>query len=343
MNRSVLPKALAGLLLVLALNVGCNRNRESRLAGETMGTTYHIRVVAGASYPIEKLRERVAWRLEQINRSMSTFRADSEISRFNALAAGAKPMKVSEDFWQVLETAQRVYKLTGGAWDGTVYPLIALWGFNGALASHKVPSRDRIEAALSRVGFDRIRLLPGRRITKQGPRVALDLASIAKGYGVDRIASLLRAEGFSDFLVEIGGEVLAAGRRRDGKPWQVGISRPEPGDVPEDVYRVLSLTDGALATSGDYRNFFEIAGRHYSHVIDPRSGYPVDNGVVSVSVVAPTCTLADGLATGLMVMGAQKGIALVDRLDGVECLIVVRKPDGRLVDFYSRNFRRFVE
>ncbi len=143
-------------------------------------------------------------------------------------------------------------------------------------------------------------------------------------------------------MVEIGGEVLASGRRRDGRPWQVGISRPEAGDAPDDVYRVLSLTDRALATSGDYRNFFEIDGQHYSHIIDPRTGYPVNNHVVSVSVVAPTCTLADGLATGIMVMGPQKGVAMVNGLDDVECLIVVRKPDGSLTDFYSKNFRRFL-
>jgi thiamine biosynthesis lipoprotein len=342
MKPGFFSRALGSLLLLaLALNCGCNRSREVRLSGETMGTTYHIRVVAGASYAVETLRERVAWRLEQINRSMSTFRADSEISRFNALAQGAKPLKVSEDFWQVLEAAHRVYRLTGGAWDGTVYPLIELWGFTKALPPTRVPPRDRIRAALSRVGFDHIRLLPGRRLAKQDPRVELDLASIAKGYGVDRIASLMRAEGLSDFLVEIGGEVLASGRRRDGRPWQVGISRPEAGDDPNDLYRVLSLTDRALATSGDYRNFFEIDGRHYSHVMDPRTGYPVDNHVVSVSVVAPTCTLADGLATGIMVMGPQKGIALVNGLDGVECLIVVRKPGG-LTDFYSKNFRQFL-
>ena len=331
------------LAVTLALTAGCNRGREIRLSGETMGTTYHIRVVSGPSVDIDRLRQRIAWRLEEINRSMSTFRPDSEISRFNALGADGRGMRVSEDFWQVLEAARRVYRLTGGAWDGTVFPLVELWGFTHEMPPHSIPSPERVRAALGRVGFEHIRLLPGRRIAKQNPRVELDLASIAKGYGVDRIASLLRAEGFRDFLVEIGGEVLAAGRRRDGKPWRVGISRPEAGDDPDDIYRVLSLTDRALATSGDYRNFFEIDGRHYSHVIDPRTGYPVDNHVVSVSVVAPDCTLADGLATGLMVMGPRRGVALVDGLDGVECLIVVRKRDGTLVNFVSRNFRSFLE
>ncbi len=339
--RTWAPAALAAALVLLA--AGCNRGREIRLSGETMGTTYHIRVVSGPSVDIDRLRQRIAWRLEEINRSMSTFRPDSEISRFNALDAGVRGMRVSEDFWNVLETSRRVYRLTGGAWDGTVFPLIELWGFTESMPPRRTPSPERVRAVLARVGFDHILLLPGRRIAKRDPRVELDLASIAKGYGVDRIASLLRAEGFRDFLVEIGGEVLAAGRRRDGKPWRVGISRPEAGDAPDDVYRVLSLTDRALATSGDYRNFFEIDGRHYSHIIDPRTGYPVDNHVVSVSVTAPGCTLADGLATGLMVMGPRRGVALVDGLDGVECLIVVRRRDGTLVDFASRNFRSFLD
>lgn len=344
MRAKSLPSLFTSLLLAMALTLsnGCSRSREIRLTGRTMGTTYHIKVLAEPSYRPDKLQERVAWRLEQINRSMSTFRPDSEISRFNKLTDTQKTLKVSEDFWRVLETARSVYALTRGAWDGTVYPLINLWGFTNGRPPAHLPSRSRIAVILPQVGFHHIRMLPGRRLQKDDPRVQLDLASIAKGYGVDCIAALIRAEGFSDFLVEIGGEVVASGRRRDGQPWQVGVSRPEPGDSPDDVYRVLALTNSSLATSGDYRNFFEIDGRLYSHVIDPRTGYPVNNGVVSVSVITPTCTLADGLATGIMVMGPQKGLDMINRFDNAECLIVVKNPDGRLVDFYSKNFKQFI-
>jgi thiamine biosynthesis lipoprotein len=188
------------------------------------------------------------------------------------------------------------------------------------------------------VGFDRIRLDPSGTISKTDPAVTLDLASIAKGYGVDAIARLLGDEGFDHFLVEIGGEVYARGRRKDGKPWRVGINRPDRQAAFNDVYQAVPLTDRAMATSGDYRIFFQVDGQSYSHILDPRTGRPVTNGVVSATVVADNCTVADGLATALMVMGPEKGVALVNRLPSVACLIVVRQADGTLTDHPSSGF-----
>ena len=169
--------------------------------------------------------------------------------------------------------------------------------------------------------------------------MTLDLSSIAKGYGVDQVAELVRREGFTDFIVEIGGEVRAGGTRRDGRPWRVGINRPRADALPDELYRVAFLRDEAFATSGDYRNFFARDGVRYSHVLDPRTGRPVTNRVVSVSIRAPDCTLADGLATAVMVMGAEAGLALVERLDGVEGLVVVETPEGGLQDHPSTGFR----
>jgi thiamine biosynthesis lipoprotein len=168
--------------------------------------------------------------------------------------------------------------------------------------------------------------------------VTLDLNSIAKGFAVDRISGLLAAGGHKNYLVEIGGEIYAAGVRADGKNWRVGINRPQPDAAIDEVYKAVSLANRAFATSGDYRNFFEIDGVRYSHVIDPRTGYPVSNGVVSVSIIADNCTLADGLATAVMVMGPEKGIQLVNQLNNVECLIIVETPASRLLDFYSPGF-----
>jgi len=152
------------------------------------------------------------------------------------------------------------------------------------------------------------------------------------------VAGILRQNDFANYLVEIGGEVVAAGNRPDGRPWRIGINRPRTNAAADEVYKVVDLANQALATSGDYRNFFEADGVRYSHVIDPRTGYPVSNGVVSVSIVADNCTLADGLATAIMVMGAEKGLLLIERLIGVEGLIVVAKSDGTLVDYYSKGF-----
>jgi thiamine biosynthesis lipoprotein len=192
---------------------------------------------------------------------------------------------------------------------------------------------------LAHVGFDLIDITREGYLAKRHPKVTLDLASVAKGYGVDALADLIRQRGFNDFLIEVGGEVFAAGVRRDGRQWRIGINRPEPGSPTTQVYKVVTLQDRAFATSGDYRLFFEQDGQRYAHVLDPRTGYPVTNGVVSVSVTAPRCALADGLATALMVMGVAEGLQLVNALKDVDCLMVVRTADGTLEDHFSRHFQ----
>ena len=328
-----------GLVVAMALSCSaCLPQKELRLAGKTMGTTYHIKVVAGWLTSGADIQAQIDNRLAAINRSMSTYDPNSEISRFNALASTDDSLAVSDDFTNVLQVAAQLYRLTDGAWDGTLDPLINLWGFGRRGPVSGIPEEVEIRQALARVGFDRIRMEPSGAIGKHHPEVTLDLASIAKGYGVDEIARLLGNSGFAHFLVEIGGEVYARGRRKDGKPWMVGINRPDRSAGLSDVYKAVPLTDRAMATSGDYRIFTRIGGRNYSHILDPRTGWPVQNEVVSATVVAANCTVADGLATALMVMGPATGVALVNRLDGVECLIVTRTPDGGFTDHPSRGF-----
>ncbi|HSD65288.1 MAG TPA: FAD:protein FMN transferase, partial [Vicinamibacteria bacterium] len=212
-------------------------------------------------------------------------------------------------------------------------------GFGPEPPVREPPAPERIEALLGDVGFDKIEVRPGGSLVKRRASVSLDLSSIAKGYGVDAVAEVVRRAGFRDFLVEIGGEVYAAGSRPDGRPWRIGINRPRPDAGPDDIYRVAPLRDAAFATSGDYRSYFEQEGVRYSHVLDPRTGRPVSNGVVSVSVLAPDCTVADGLATAVMVMGAEAGLALLERLPAVDGLVVVETKDGRLVDHATSGFR----
>jgi FAD:protein FMN transferase len=325
------------LLCLLSLSVGCDFRKEITIAGRTMGTTYHVKVIGGYFSDTDRLRRHVETRLEEINRSMSTYRRDSEISRFNTAARAGKKFPVSRDFLNVMTVARRIYNLTGGAWDGTVKPLVNLWGFYGKSPRQDVPAKGEIDALLLRIGFDRIEILDGG-LMKKTSDVSLDLASIAKGYGVDEIAALLADDGFHDVLVEIGGEVVARGHKMDGSLWRVGINRPRK-DAPLDaVYTALRLKNRAVATSGDYRNFFQAEGISYPHVIDPRTGYPVKNRVVSVSIIADTCTFADGLATAIMVLGPEKGLSLINRLDGIEGLIVVGNEDGSLTDYYSVGF-----
>jgi thiamine biosynthesis lipoprotein len=330
--------AFAATVALLSLP-GCAPRAEVRLEGRTMGTTYHLTLVTSRGSAVDDLQTAVDQRLDEVNRQLSTWLEDSEISRFNRLGEVGEEFPISADFVRVMEAAAEVHALSEGAWDGTVHPLVVLWGFGPGGPALSAPSPELIAEALDEVGFDKIEIRPEGVLVKRHDAVTVDLSSIAKGYGVDAAAEVLRGEGLVDFLVEIGGEVLAAGRRRDGRSWRVGINRPDPGADPDDVYRVVLLGDQALATSGDYRSYVLEDGRRRSHVLDPRTGEPVTNGVVSASVLAPTCTMADGLATAIMVMGPEAGLRLVERLAGVEALILVDRRGGFLEEHASGGFR----
>jgi thiamine biosynthesis lipoprotein len=264
----------------------------------------------------------------------------SEISIFNQQPTGTA-MKISPDFHAVLKTAAHLYRLTDGAWDGTVKPLVDLWGFGTQKGSGRVPETGRIARALANTGFKHIEISPGHRIQKHRA-VTLDLGSIAKGYGVDAVAQLFVSSGITDLLVEIGGELYGSGTNKRGKPWSVGISRPDKRYANQSLYKIIRLENQAIATSGTYRNFFEMDQKTFAHIIDPRTGFPVDNNIVSASVIAQDCTLADGLATALMVMDVQKGIDLVNRLDSTECLII-EKRGQTLVNHPSKKFNDLVK
>lgn len=303
-----------------------------------MGTTYHIKVVTGYFKRPSGLQEKIDRRLVELNRSMSAYLEDSELSRFNVDTRVGEKFHISGDFLRVMMVAQKLYRITDGAWDGTISPLVNLWGFGSSQNQKHIPEKEVIQALLGDIGFKHIEVSQEGYLLKKKASISVDLASIAKGYAVDQVAGLIRDHGIENFIVEIGGEVFASGFRKDGQPWRVGINRPEAGANYNQVYKALDLQESALATSGDYRNFFEIEGVRYSHVLDPRTGYPVVNGVVSVSVRADTCTVADGLATAIMVLGAERGLKLVNGLDRVECLIVVRKENGEWVDYFSKGF-----
>jgi len=326
------------LILFMLLLAGCGLKKEAELSGKTMGTTYHIKVVAGVFTNIKDLKDQIDLRLDEINKSMSTFRKDSEISRFNAHQNIGEKFRISDDFYNVMTVAKTIYEETGGAWDGTVKPLVDLWGFGKSENNHTIPEKSRIAATLSDIGFNNIEIIADHYLAKKNTAITLDLASIAKGYGVDQVAALIRSNGIHNFLVEIGGEVFAAGLRKDGKRWRIGINRPQKNAPVDQVYKVVDLQDKGFATSGDYRNYFEVNQKRFSHVIDPKNGYPVDNGVVSVSIISNTCTFADGLATAVMVLGHKKGLDLVNRLDNTECFIVTQSKDGVLIDHYSKGF-----
>jgi thiamine biosynthesis lipoprotein len=335
-------KKYSYILFLLALTIApivSEAQVEHLIQGRTMGTTYHVKVVTGSYQGVSRLKEKIEKRLLEINQSMSTYIPDSEISRFNTMGQVGVKFKITDDFYQVMRVAENIYRLSEGAWDGTVNPLVDLWGFGRKGSQDVIPSKKEILSLLPSVGFDNIQIVEPGFLSKKRALVTLDLSSIAKGYGVDALAKLIGNQGFKNYLVEIGGEVFAAGVRKDGQRWRIGINRPRQDAAVNEVYQVVDLQNRAFATSGDYRNFFEFNGIRYSHVINPKTGYPVSNGVVSVSIIAGDCTFADGLATAIMVMGHPKGLDLINRLEGVDGLIVLEMPDGALVNYYSKGFQ----
>lgn len=323
---------------ITAILTSCTLRNEISFSGQTMGTSWHIKVVVPFYKDVKGLKEKIDRRLVEINKSMSTYIKESEISRFNALKKAGAPFEVSEDFYQVLKTAESIYSITNGAWDGTVSPLVDLWGFGSGEHPNRIPKKSEIKAALELVGFDQIEIRDDRHIVKKKPDITLDLASIAKGYGVDQIAGLISREGYRNFLVEIGGEVFAAGLKKNWKKWRVGINTPRKDSAYDAVYKVVTVRDKGFATSGDYRIFFEIGKRRFSHIIHPLTGMPVSNGVISVSVLTEKCITADGLATAIMVMGADSGISMVNKMANTECLVITVDKYGRMTNHYSAGF-----
>ena len=286
---------------------GADGSRQE-LRGTTMGTTWSLVYAApGEAVEADVLQAQLEAELLAINAALSTYIPDSEISRVNS-AATRTPQRVSDRFATVLTRALEIGELTGGAYDVTVGPLVELWGFGRTDTLDRVPPERAIEAARARVGAADLAWNPRSRELALAADMAIDLSSVAKGYAVDRLAAIVESAGVDSYLVEIGGELRAAGERPGGGPWRLAIESPSLAS--RGVLEALRIGSAAVATSGDYRNFFEVDGVRYSHLVDPRSGYPVTHDLVSVTVVAADCMSADAWATALIVLGSEAGMAL---------------------------------
>lgn len=320
---------LLGLLLLLG---ACAREPvELRLSGPTMGTVWNSTVIVPWDSPLDsaQLQAGIEAELAAVNASMSTYLPDSEISRFNA-APVDEWFQISADFYMVLSTALAISWQSSGAYDVTVGPLVNLWGFGPDGSVEVAPSDAEIAAAMARVGQDKLRLDGETYRVRKLADLYLDFSSIAKGFAVDQIARWLAGEGISSFLVEVGGEMRVAGQSARGDAWRIGIESPEAGRF--ELARTLRLGNDAVATSGDYRNYFEIDGERFSHTIDPRSGYPVTHELVSVTVVHASSMLADAWATALTVLGAEDAWA-VAQAEGLAVYFIERDGEG----FRSRH------
>ncbi|MDF1781064.1 MAG: FAD:protein FMN transferase [Alcanivoracaceae bacterium] len=314
------------LVLAFCLLSGCDRAPAVHtLSGPTMGTTWSVKVVG---LPVDmtppQLQHELQLILQNINQQMSTYIPDSDISRFNQADAGTWHT-LPADFYQVLDYALRLADETDGAYDPTVGPLVNLWGFGPDKTRINAPSEEQLAQARARIGWQRITLDADKRAALQPGGIYVDLSSVAKGYAVDKLADYLAARGLTNYLVEIGGELRANGQKPEGNGWRVAVERPVPGI--REVERVLTLSHGAVATSGDYRNFFEQDGQFFAHIINPHTGQPVDHLTASVTVLADTCTEADALATALTVLGPEVGIAFAEARQ-LAVLFIVRTETG---------------
>ena len=269
-----------------------------------MGSAWTVKIAGELPVPRAALLEGVQSRFEAVNQALSTYRSSSALSRFND-QDGADWVSIDPELAAVMGYALGLSERSHGAYDVTVGPLVDLWGFGPTPRTQRQPDAAAIEAARTRVGWRKVEVdVAGQRARKQ-PGVRVDLSSLGKGRGVDRVAEYLDSQGLSNYLIDLSGKLRARGRNASGRPWRLAVELPgadAPDGTPRTVPGTLELVDASVATAGDYRRFFEIDGRHYSHIIDPRSGVPVDHGTVSATTMAATCMEADALATLLMVM-----------------------------------------
>ncbi len=313
-----LATAFAGLLIVAACSPA---PRVYELNGHTMGTTWQVRLVQAPPEP-ERLRAEIEATLLDIERQMSTWREDSEITRFN-LQRTTDWVPVSPEFVQVLDHAMHFSDATSGALDVTLRPLALAWGFQGD-AAPRVPAATVVDELLANAGMANLELDRAKgAVRKRNPDTEIDLSAIAKGFAVDRMAERVAAWDMRDYLVEIGGEIRVSGHRPGGGPWRVALEAPSP----EGGLQVLALADEAVATSGDYRNFFRFEGKRYAHVLDPATGRPAEHGAAVITVVAGTTVIADALATAFMAMTPEAALETAQRLQ-VAAQVVTRNGDA---------------
>lgn len=312
-----------------------------RITGPTMGTSYDLKLVPapGQTIPAD-LKTRVDALLARVNRQMSTYDPDSELSRFNRNPS-TDWVAVSPELQQVVAEGLRTSELSGGAFDITVGPLVNLWGFGPEPRRDQVPSDEAIAQARDRVGYWRLHAREEPpALKKDRADLYVDLSALAKGYGVDQLAALVEASGIHNYLVSISGDLRAKGHNGKGQPWTVAIERPVPGQ--RAVERLIRLGDHSVSTAGDYRNFFEQNGQRYSHIINPRTGRPVPQTLVSVTVVSQRDIEADATDTALLAAGPEFGFQLA-KDHHLAAFFILVSPDGKnFQERYTPEFEPFL-
>ncbi len=336
---------LAGIFVALSLCTPASetwandagKTQPGVVSGHTMGTVYRIVLPEAGEDRLLQIRAKILDLLEEINQELSVFDSQSQVSRFNEMPA-TESLCVSPRFQEVMRIAYKVHMLSNGSFDPTAGPLIALWGFGEDGLSWQEPEPKEIEAAMERVGLEFVHMDQSGCLSKAKDGIRLNLSAVAKGHAVDEIAKLLEDLGEKSFLVSIGGDTRVRGPKPDGSSWRIGIDKPLPGADLKDVIEKFEMKTGAVATSGNYRNYFRTEDKVFGHIIDPATGYPALNGTVSATVTADTCALADALATALMVMDSTQALQMISRLENVEALIIHLNSEGEYLLSRSEGF-----
>lgn len=292
--------------------------------GMIFGTVFHAKYQYGKDLLPEIMSE-----LQAVDASLSMFNPNSSISRIN----NGQSENADSMLAEVFLLAQTISKVTDGAFDITVAPLVNAWGFG--IKNDLLPDSATIDSLRDIVGYEKVKIEDGC-IKKEDPRILMDFSAIAKGYGADRIAKLLKKKGIKNFMIEIGGEIVCGGKNQNNGPWKIGINKPEddPSSTSQELDRILELTNCAMATSGNYRNFYIKDGKRIAHTIDPCSGFPVQHSILSSTVLAPSCAMADGFATSFMVMGLQKAQALLSQHPEIQAYLIYEE-DGEQRAYYT--------
>lgn len=322
------------------LSCGEATQKVHKLSGSTMGTTYHITMVGG-----KVGQDKVDSILVEVNQALSTYIDSSLISRFNQADQQliVEASALTEHYLENVKVAEQVYSLSNGRFDPTVMPLVNLWGFGyEGKESFQMPDSSLVDSIASLVGWKKVGVKSDGDnfiLYKSQKGVQVDFSAIAKGYGVDEVSEFLIGRDILNFMVEIGGEVRCNGKPAAERPaWTIGVTRPEEGAGARDFEALVNLTDQAMATSGNYRNFFEVEGIKVSHSINPKTGYPERNSLLSATILAPTCTMADALATACMIAGVEGAQEMINKMNNVEALLIYGDEKGDFAQWKSDGF-----
>ena len=299
-----------------------------KCAGTIFGTTYHI------TYQYDDdLQPELEARMKEVDNALSMFNKESIISKVN----NNQPVELNEMFVEVFQQAQKISEDTDGAFDITVAPLVNAWGFG--FKNEQMPDKHAVDSLMAIVGYQKVSY-DGKHIIKRDPRITLDCSAIAKGYGVDVVARLLEEKGIDNYMVEIGGEVVTHGISEKRVPWKIGVTKPTDDPLQEgnELQTVLNLTDKAMATSGNYRNFYYKGKRKYAHTIDPKTGYPVQHSILSATVLTNRCMRADAYATAFMVMGFEGAKKVLERNPDLMAYLIY-DDHGKMGVWYSPSLK----